>query len=122
MTLNWLFLIFIPIVVLLVVGPIMILKAQRRGIPGPGPAQAGPQPPALQQAPGETREDFVRRNWNRSGVVANGETLVDLYDRIRALEARLAETDLSNQPDAVRCRVEVAGRPPEVRGPRWRST
>lgn len=95
MTLNWLFLIFIPILVLMVVGPILILKAQRRSIPGPGPAQTvGPQqPPPLQQAPGESREDFVRRNWNRSGVVANGETLVDLYDRIRALEARLAETE-----------------------------
>jgi hypothetical protein len=91
MTLNWLFLIYIPIVVLIVVGPILIIKAQRRGLPGP--AQPGPPTPAFQQAPQETREEFVRRNWNRPGVVANGETLIDLYDRIRALEARLAETE-----------------------------
>ena len=42
------------------------------------------------QLPGESREDFVRRRWNRSGVVADGVTAVDLYDRIVALEARLA--------------------------------
>ncbi|GAA4730408.1 hypothetical protein GCM10023350_12070 [Nocardioides endophyticus] len=38
----------------------------------------------------ETREEFVRRHRHQPGVVANGETLVDLYDRIRELEERLA--------------------------------
>ncbi len=90
MTLNWLFLIYIPIVVLIVVGPILILKAQRRGPRSRSARPADAGPPAGAQ---ETREEFVRRNWNRPGVVANGETLVDLYDRIRALEERLAETE-----------------------------
>jgi hypothetical protein len=35
----------------------------------------------------------VRRHWQRPGVVADGVTLVDLYDRIRALEERLAEAE-----------------------------
>jgi hypothetical protein len=41
----------------------------------------------------ESREDFVRRHRNRPGVVANGATLVDLYDRIRHLEERLASVE-----------------------------
>ncbi|WP_143027937.1 hypothetical protein [Lentzea albidocapillata] len=47
----------------------------------------------FQQSPQESREDFVRRHWQRPGVVADGVTLVDLYDRIRALEERLAEAE-----------------------------
>jgi len=38
-------------------------------------------------------EDFVRANWQRPGVVADGVTLVDLYDRIAALEARIRELE-----------------------------
>jgi hypothetical protein len=41
----------------------------------------------------ESREEFVRRHWQRPGVVANGATLVDLYDRIRALEERVARAE-----------------------------
>jgi hypothetical protein len=44
-----------------------------------------------QQQVGESREEFVRRNVNRPGLVANGLTLVDLYDRIAALEQRVEE-------------------------------
>jgi hypothetical protein len=45
---------------------------------------------SFQQGAGETREDFVRRHRHRPGVVADGVTLVDLYDRIRRLEHRIA--------------------------------
>ncbi len=38
-------------------------------------------------------EDFVRANQGRPGVVADGVTLVDLYDRIAALEARVRELE-----------------------------
>ncbi|MEU0783854.1 hypothetical protein ABZ341_20030 [Streptomyces sp. NPDC006173] len=47
----------------------------------------------FRQSPQETREDFVRRHRQRPGVVADGETLVDLYDRIRALEERVAAAE-----------------------------
>ncbi|KKI21800.1 MULTISPECIES: hypothetical protein [unclassified Leucobacter] len=40
-----------------------------------------------------THEEFVRWNWRRPGVVADGVTLVELYDRIRALEARVQELE-----------------------------
>jgi len=53
----------------------------------------------FRQQAGETREDYVRRHWARSGVVANGVTLVDLYDRIRALEARVAELEGRGRDD-----------------------
>jgi hypothetical protein len=46
-----------------------------------------------QQQPDETREEFVRRNWNRPGVVANGQTLLDLYARIAKLEHRVSELE-----------------------------
>lgn len=45
------------------------------------------------QQAGESREDYVRRLRDRPGVVANGVTLLDLYDRIGALEARVAELE-----------------------------
>jgi hypothetical protein len=45
---------------------------------------------SFQQGTGESREDFVRRHRHRPGVVADGVTLVDLYDRIRRLEHRIA--------------------------------
>ncbi|MET8982933.1 hypothetical protein ABZX85_45905 [Streptomyces sp. NPDC004539] len=47
----------------------------------------------FQQSEQESREEFVRRHWQRSGVVADGVTLVDLYDRIRALEERVARAE-----------------------------
>jgi hypothetical protein len=56
----------------------------------PGPIPRGP---AGCLAPSETREAYVRRHWQRPGVIANGPTLVDLYDRIGELERRLAETE-----------------------------
>jgi hypothetical protein len=92
---NWLLLIPIVALVLFVVGPIAVLRAQKRALPAPTELGSGSVPPAgastgFQQASTESREEFVRRYWQRSGVVANGETLVDLYDRIRALEARVA--------------------------------
>ena len=57
--------------------------------------QTGGAGPGLHQAPGESREAFVRRNWQRPGVVADGLTLVDLYDRIALLEQRLAAAERS---------------------------
>ncbi|MGN7977039.1 hypothetical protein ACTJJ4_05655 [Microbacterium sp. 22195] len=48
------------------------------------------------QLPGETREQFVRRFSQRPGVVADGVTLVDLYNRIRMLEARVDELEERN--------------------------
>ncbi|TDD62187.1 hypothetical protein E1263_04740 [Kribbella antibiotica] len=81
---NWLFLILIPIVLLCIFFPILVIKKVRRsGVLG---APAGQNP--FHQAAGESREDFVRRYWNRSGVVMDGVTLVDLYDRVRVLEGR----------------------------------
>lgn len=54
---------------------------------------------SFRQNAGESREDYVRRHWDRSGVVANGVTLVDLYDRIRALEERVAELEGRDRRD-----------------------
>jgi hypothetical protein len=83
----------IPAVALLVIvlAGVAIRRAQQSFVrveaqmPGAGPG--------LYQSPGESREAFVRRNWQRPGVVANGETLVDLYDRIATLERRLASAE-----------------------------
>ena len=47
----------------------------------------------FEHPPGETREAFVRKYWQRPGVVADGVTLVDLYDRIAQLEQGLAEAE-----------------------------
>ncbi len=91
---NWLFPILGVVLILWIVGPILILRGQRRtrllppAASGPAPVHTGPE-----QVPGESREDFVRRNWQRPGVVATGATLVDLYDRIRVLEDRLARAE-----------------------------
>ncbi|WP_405057234.1 hypothetical protein OG474_31445 [Kribbella sp. NBC_01505] len=92
---NWLFLILIPVVLLFVLVPILVMKGIRRQARnGLGPAVLGaPGQNPFAQAEGETREEFVRRHWQRSGVVANGVTLVDLYDRIRVLEERLARAE-----------------------------
>jgi hypothetical protein len=92
----------IPAVTILmfVLAAIFIRRAQTsfRRVAG----ETGAAGPGLYQAAGESREAFVRRNWQRSGVVANGETLVDLYDRIAKLEQRLAaaEARLAQGPQA----------------------
>ncbi|GHH74135.1 hypothetical protein [Promicromonospora soli] len=79
--------------VALIVGAVLITRQQRKSGPSvPGPA--GQQVvKGFYQVAGETREDFVRRHRDRPGVIANGATLVDLYDRIRQLEERLAEVE-----------------------------
>jgi hypothetical protein len=82
----------IPLVALLalVIGAVLIVRQQRKAGPTMPVSPGGGTGGGLAQAVGETREDFVRRNRDRPGVVANGATLVDLYDRIRHLEERLA--------------------------------
>lgn len=78
----------IPLVALIAfgIGAVLVTRAQRRGMDLDGPA-----PATL------TREDFVRRHHNRPGVVANGATLVDLYDRIGQLESRIAELESTRE-------------------------
>lgn len=78
-------------------GAICVTKLQQASLQRdpPSPAAAPPSagPTGFSQAPGDTREAYVRRHWQRPGVVANGVTLVDLYDRIGELEQRLAEAE-----------------------------
>jgi hypothetical protein len=74
------------------------------GAGGPEPTGWGAGAGTFQQGAGESREDFVRRHRHRPGVVADGVTLVDLYDRIRRLEHRIA--------------VLEGDRDEDVRGPR----
>jgi hypothetical protein len=89
-------LIFVAALTLFVLGAILVTKLQKAS---PPPSSiAGSNPSGLQQAPGETREAYVRRNSQRPGVVANGPTLVDLYDRINELERRLAENERQQSP------------------------
>ncbi|MCR3751188.1 hypothetical protein [Lentzea californiensis] len=94
----WALLIPVTALVVIVLGGIAVMKLQKAlfgalgtrtsdAAPGGGPFSG------FQQSPHESREDFVRRHWQRPGVVADGVTLVDLYDRIRALEERLAEAE-----------------------------
>jgi hypothetical protein len=95
---NWLFLIPIASLVLFVVGAIGVVRLQKRvlrtqGEMGSGPVLRTAVSTGFDQSPDESREEFVRRHWQRPGVVANGVTLVDLYDRIRALEERLARAE-----------------------------
>ena len=76
--------------VLFVLGAIAVTRLQRRmAVADQRAAAADGRPTA---APG-TREEFVRRHRYQPGVVANGETLLDLYDRIGRLEARVAELE-----------------------------
>ena len=85
----------IPATATLVVvfGGILVMKAQKMSA-YVGERQAGAAgPTGFQQAADESREAFVRRHWGRPGVVADGVTLVDLYDRIAELEDRLADTE-----------------------------
>jgi hypothetical protein len=80
-----------------VLGAILVMKLQKMTVEQdqahPGSPSGDPARTGLQQSPAESREAYVRRNWQRPGVVANGVTLVDLYDRINQLEHRLAETE-----------------------------
>lgn len=82
----------IPLVALvaLILGAVLIVRQQRKVGPSvPVPVDRGVGS-GFDQSAGESREDFVRRHRDRPGIVANGVTLVDLYDRIRQLEDRLA--------------------------------
>jgi hypothetical protein len=85
----------VPLLALLalILGAVLITRQQRKaGQSVPGPAGQGTGS-GFEQAPGETREDYVRRHRDRPGVIANGATLVDLYDRIRQLEERLVAVE-----------------------------
>jgi len=80
-------------ILVVVVGAILVMKAQKMSA-YVGERQAGAAgPTGFQQTADESREAFVRRHWQRPGVVADGVTLVDLYDRIAELEGRLADTE-----------------------------
>ena len=103
---NPLIWLMIPLAALLAVifGGLLIMRLQKKlreplfpGVPEPtGGGASGPEPTgwaastSFQQGAGESREDFVRRHRHRPGVVADGVTLVDLYDLIRRLEHRIA--------------------------------
>ncbi|RDI22279.1 hypothetical protein [Lentzea flaviverrucosa] len=94
----WALLIPVTALVVIVLGGIAVMKLQKSLFGALGTRTSDTAPPAspfatFQQSPNESREDFVRRHWQRPGVVADGVTLVDLYDRIRALEERLAEAE-----------------------------
>ena len=80
-------------ILVFVFGGILVMKAQKMSA-YVGERQAGAAgPTGFQQGTDESREAFVRRHWQRPGVVADGRTLVDLYDRIAELEERLADTE-----------------------------
>lgn len=118
---NPLFWLVIPLGALLAVvfGGMLVMRLQKKlreplfpggteptdgGANGPAPTGWDAGPSTFQQGAGESREDFVRRHRHRPGVVADGVTLVDLYDRIRRLEHRIA--------------VLEGDRDEDVRGPR----
>ena len=75
-----------------ILGGVLVSRTQRRGSRILA-SDGQPSVSGFGQATGETREDYVRRHRDRPGVVANGATLVDLYDRIRLLEERLATVE-----------------------------
>lgn len=97
MSASWASLIPVAALVVIVLGGMAVLKLQKlslgrdelRSATAPGAVAAT----GFQQSAQESREEFVRRNWQRPGVVANGVTLVDLYDRIQALEERVARAE-----------------------------
>ncbi|WP_331750291.1 MULTISPECIES: hypothetical protein [unclassified Streptomyces] len=97
MSASWLLLIPVAALVVIVLGAIAVLKLQKvslgRNEPRSAPAPRAAAPTGFQQSSQESREEFVRRHWQRPGVVANGVTLVDLYDRIRALEERVTRAE-----------------------------
>ncbi|MEV6718584.1 hypothetical protein AB0M48_41830 [Lentzea sp. NPDC051208] len=94
----WALLIPLTVLVVIVVVGIVVTKLQKGlfvqlGAPTPGTAPGAGPFSGFQQSPQESREDFVRRHWQRPGVVADGVTLVDLYDRIRVIEERVAQAE-----------------------------
>ncbi|MFJ2900623.1 hypothetical protein ACIO87_37920 [Streptomyces sp. NPDC087218] len=97
MSADWLLLIPVAALVVIVFGAIAVLKLQKvslgRNESRSATAPRTAAPIGFQQSLQESREEFVRRHWQRPGVVANGVTLVDLYDRIRALEERVARAE-----------------------------
>lgn len=97
MSQNWLLLIPVGCLVLFAIGPFAVLRMQKKASAPRGELRSA-APTGLQQASQESREEFVRRHWQRSGVVANGVTLVDLYDRIRALEERVTRAEQNSTP------------------------
>jgi hypothetical protein len=92
----------IPIVAILIFALGFIAMRRQRSSPDRANPAAPGAPSGLRPSSGESREAFVRRHWQRPGVVANGVTLVDLYDRIATLEQRLAaaEAQLAQRPRA----------------------
>ncbi|MFJ4425022.1 hypothetical protein ACKI1Q_11705 [Streptomyces galilaeus] len=99
---GWALLIPVAALVVVVLGAIGVLKLQKLSIgrserePAAARAAVAPTaaaPAGFHQSSQESREQFVRRHWQRPGVVADGVTLVDLYDRIAALEERLARAE-----------------------------
>ncbi|MCX5256520.1 hypothetical protein OOK27_20685 [Streptomyces canus] len=97
MSANWFVLIPIAALVLFVPGAIAVLKLQKASLRRMGSmpvtASLAADRTGFQQSSQESREEFVRRHWQRSGLVADGVTLVDLYDRIQALEERVARAE-----------------------------
>ncbi|MFG2724270.1 hypothetical protein [Streptomyces canus] len=97
MSANWLVLIPVAALVLFVLGAIAVLKLQKASLGRiesmPATASQAADPTGFHQSSQESREEFVRRHWQRSGLVADGVTLVDLYDRIQALEERVARAE-----------------------------
>jgi hypothetical protein len=85
----------IPVVgiVIFVFGFIAMRRRASSLDPANPTALASGTPSGLRPSPGESREAFVRRHWQRPGVVANGVTLVDLYNRIATLEQRITELE-----------------------------
>jgi hypothetical protein len=97
MSASWALLIPVAALMLIVLGGMAVLRLQKTSL-GPDELRSSRAPASAtstgpQDAVRESREEFVRRHWQRPGVVANGATLVDLYDRIRALEARVARAE-----------------------------
>ncbi|MEU8791333.1 hypothetical protein [Streptomyces sp. NPDC048643] len=97
MSANWLLLIPVAALVAIALGSYAVLRLQRASLrlaePRSAKPSAGVTAAGFQQSPQESREDFARRHRQRPGVVADGATLVDLYDRIRALEERVTAAE-----------------------------
>ncbi len=98
MSAGWFLLIPVAALVVIALGAVAVLKLQKASFQRIKSMQGSTSPHAsartgFQQSEQESREEFVRRHWQRPGVVADGVTLVDLYDRIRALEERVARAE-----------------------------
>ncbi|MEU5890651.1 hypothetical protein ABZ835_27960 [Streptomyces sp. NPDC047461] len=97
MSASWALLIPVAALVVIVLGAMAVLRLQKTSLGADeltsARASGSAASSGFQDSAQESREEFVRRNWQRPGVVANGVTLVDLYDRIRALEERVARAE-----------------------------